>query len=251
MRKTNIPFICSERNDPHSYPIKYKFLLKKAFLKSNGCVFQTEDARKYYFGNNAHKKTAIIHNPVFLTAKPNDYLKNDGIKDFVSVGRLVKQKNYVLLLKCFKAFSINQPNARLFIFGDGPLKNRIQNEIVKLGLQEKAFLKGMDNDWHSFLMQSKIFVSSSLYEGMSNCLEEALCLGVPSIATDCPIGGSKYLINTLGNGILVKTNDKKTMISAMNDILAFNHRIPDNSHLFNDEYICKKWLEFIKQILDK
>ena len=250
LRKTNIPFICSERNNPHSYSIKYKFLLRRAFSKATGCVFQTNDARKYYFKETTNKKTVVIDNPVFLTANPNLCSKSSDTIDFVSVGRLVKQKNFIFLLRCFKTFSINHRNARLSIFGDGPLKNKIEREIARLGLQEKVFLKGMNNNWQNYLVESKCFISSSLYEGMPNCLEEALCLGVPSIATDCPIGGSKHLINTLGNGILVKTNNKKSMISAMNSILAFNQVTPDNAYLFSDRYICQKWLAFIEQVLN-
>lgn len=72
-----------------------------------------------------------------------------------------------------------------------------------------------------------MFVLSSDYEGLSNSMIEAMAMGVPVIATDCPIGGSRTYIQDGYNGLLVPVGDAETMCSAM-------LKLADNSE--NSEY---------------
>ena len=91
----------------------------------------------------------------------------------------------------------------------------MEKKIEKLNLQKKVFLPGYTTDIYEKVKKSKIFVSSSDYEGMSNSMLEALSLGLPTICTDCPIGGAGEIIQNGINGILVPVNDLKEMVAAM------------------------------------
>lgn len=248
LKGTKIPIICSERNDPNLYSLLKKTLLKHVFSKSNGCVFQTNDSRKFY-KRVKEEKSVIIPNPVFLTTSTISEQIEENNK-FISVGRLEKQKNYSFLIDSFYEFHKLYPNYSLGIYGEGSLKTELEDQIRCLSADDYIRLAGVNNNWHEEAIKCKAFISSSLHEGMPNCLEEALCLGCRCIATDCPIGGSKDLVNLLNSGVLVETNNKEQMIQALTDIA--NNKIVKkivNYDMLKPENIAKKWYTFIERIV--
>ena len=249
LKKTNIPFICSERNDPKQYGFLYKMLLKRAFKYANGCVFQTSSARRFYRtvkDNNA----VIIYNPVCLKLSETAVVKAEKDKVFISAGRLVPQKNFQMLINSFNLFSKSRPDYKLIIYGDGPLRHELLMQINNLGIDKNVSLPGNNPNWHDMAINASCFISTSNFEGMPNCLEEALCLGCPSIATDCPAGGSKDLISLLGHGVLINLNDEEQLVSKMIDISdgKYPFRGVDYSVL-KPENISKQWLSFMDKVL--
>lgn len=252
LKGLKIPLVCSERNDPNQYNYLYKFMLKKTFKKSNGVVFQTDDARKFYFNNKKNKKQIIeiIPNPVFIESQADSNFAFTKQNRFISVGRLVEQKNFKLLIDAFYLFDKKEKNYQLFIYGDGPLRNEIENQIKSLNLENRVFLPGQNKMWHEDLKKSKAFISSSDFEGMPNCLEEALCLGCLAIATNCPIGGSRDLAKLLGNTILVEPRNVKQMSQAMEMIASGKITCKKNDFsslkLHN---IGEKWISLINKIV--
>ena len=61
------------------------------------------------------------------------------------------------------------------------------------------------------MTSSNIYVSSSDYEGISNSMLEALAIGIPTICTDCPVGGARMFIESGKNGYLVPVGDSEAM----------------------------------------
>lgn len=244
LRKTNIPHICSERNDPKQHKWYLKPILRHVFKKSSGCVFQTLDELNFY--KNGKNKRIILPNPVFLNLSSDAKRKNKKNNVFISVGRLCKQKNFEFLINVFNVFLKTHPNFKLVIYGEGPLRPQLENLVCKLSLNDKVFLPGTNPNWHDDAINCSGFISTSNYEGMPNCLEEALCLGCPAIATDCPAGGSRELVEMLNSGMLIEMNNEKQLLSAF-EVLANNqnkNEIPDYSMLKIDT-IANRWLEFL------
>ena len=251
LHKTSIPHICSERNDPKQYGLLYQFLLKIVFKNASGCVFQTSEALKFYKGvksNNA----AIIKNPVFLTFKPKTYYPKIE-KTFISVGRLSKQKNFQYLINTFFLFNKQIKGYTLIIYGEGPLRQKLEKLIKKLGLENSVLLPGTNNNWHEIVFHSTCFVLSSNYEGIPNCLEEALCLGCPAIATDCPVGGSKELVEMFETGVLITPNNTDELFQAMKNI-ALNDsgmRKPPSNNNLDVHNIGQQWIDFIAGVIKR
>lgn len=247
--KTNIPFICSERNDPNQYNLLYKILLKKSFYAANGCVFQTKDAKDFYKKVDPNK-SAIIFNPVSINLSDDIIKKDKKDKIFISVGRLTPQKNFELLISSFARFVSLFPEYKLFIYGDGPLRQKLLKMIDDLNLSNTVFLPGTNPVWHDVALNAQGFVSSSSYEGMPNCLEEALCLGCPSIATDCPVGGSRELVKALGHGILIQPGNEKQLFEEMINITKGNYKATNtNLGVVDIELITNKWMDFIRSTI--
>lgn len=257
-KNKNIKTIISDRNDPN---IEYNTFLKKIitkilYNKSDGFVFQTPDAMKY-FSNKIQNRSIVIPNPindVFFVEKPFNGKRNNII---VSVGRLTGQKNHKLLIDAFNIIQEKYTDLQLHIYGEGELKNNLIKYINDLNLNNKIYLKGNSNQLEKDLYKSKMFVLSSDYEGMPNALMEAMALGLPCISTDCPIGGPKYLIKNNQNGLLVPTNDINSLVEAIIKIIENKQladKISNNCYndvkKYNNNRINSIWTDYIKKFME-
>jgi glycosyltransferase involved in cell wall biosynthesis len=78
------------------------------------------------------------------------------------------------------------PSARLTILGQGPLQNELTEQARKLGIADKVQFPGFQQNPWRYIKHATIFVMPSRYEGLGNILLEALVLGTPVVASDCP-----------------------------------------------------------------
>ena len=210
--------IISVRNDPaREYSGKFsRYLARFFFQRVDGCVFQTEDA-KLFFSQKLQNKSRIVLNPVNPLFFDNERKPIEG--NIVMIGRLTHQKNYPMSLEAFSILKERQINAKLHIYGDGTEKESLVELIQERHLDNDVFLHGFSEDIPHILRTADLFLLSSDYEGMPNALMEALACGVPSIATNCPCGGPKALIQDKINGILVGTNDALALAEAIETLL--------------------------------
>ena len=219
---------------------------------ADGCVFQTKDAKEW-FPKKLQKKSTIIYNAVKADFFEIQRKPIDGL--VVTCGRLEEQKNHKMLIRAFKNVVEKYPNTKLHIYGEGSLQEQLQKLIDDLGLKNSIILKGITSDVSSILKEADIFVLPSLYEGMPNALMEAMAVGVPSIATDCPCGGSKMLLED-ENGVLVKNDDEYELSKAIELLLidkskkiqlSKNAKKEANNFKADDIYI--KWNEYIEKVV--
>ncbi len=112
---------------------------------------------------------------------------------FITVGRLSYQKGHVHLIRSFRKVVSAVPKARLFILGQGELMDDLKSLVKISGLEDSIHFLGFDLQIDQYLEKSDVFVSSSLYEGMSNAMLEAMASGLPVIAADCPSGPREIL----------------------------------------------------------
>lgn len=206
--------ILSERNDPSKYPVgKISRILRLiCYYTADKIVFQTEGAMNY-FPTSIRKKSIIIPNPIDSTL-PEPYEGNRGHK-VVTFCRLEPQKNLYLLIDSFVLFNKSHPDYELYIYGDGVLKNELELYINKQYNSKNIIMHPFCSDVHERIKDASMYVLSSNYEGISNAMLEALALGIPTIATDCPPGGSREYIKNKENGILIPTQDVKALTEAM------------------------------------
>lgn len=255
LKNTKIPFIVSERNNPKTDP--KGFLLRKAkeyvFKKSNLCIFQTQSSKDYYKKIKEHKKV-VIHNP-FVDNMPDKYIYQRK-KTIISVGRLTKQKNLFFLIDCFQKILLNHSDYVLQIYGNGPLKEDLERYVANRNLEENIVFKGVDPDWAKKEKNATAFVLSSIYEGMPNALAEAMFSGIPSISSDCEIGGPRELIENEVNGLLYKTNDVDEVVKCLNAIISdptLGQKFYDNNKKIVSNYSLKhvtnEWYSAIERIL--
>ena len=89
---------------------------------------------------------------------------------------------------------------KVFIFGDGPLKASLEAQIENAGLSKIVIFMGRRENMHDYYPLLDILISSSLSEGTSNAILEAMSCGLPVLATS--VGGSPWIIQNGENGYL-------------------------------------------------
>lgn len=218
--------VVSVRNDPKRDYAPYKFPTKFMERKAAGCVFQTPDA-KSFFTKKLQDKGTIILNPLdpkyanLSERKPlavsEQTTENGREKVIVCVGRISEQKNHMLLVKAFHEIAASYPDYELQFYGDVQTEScyhKLQEYVSENGLEKQVLFCGSSQNLVE-IRNAALFVLPSDYEGMPNALIEAMVMGIPSISTDCPCGGSKMLIKEGENGMLVPVKDVKALKEAM------------------------------------
>jgi glycosyltransferase involved in cell wall biosynthesis len=185
----------------------YTFLIKVLYPFSNLIITVSKEAKnilisKYNF-SKINQKIKVLYNGYDISEyiiKSNEPLEEEHKKlfdnnsfIFINVGRLAEPKGQWFLIRCFKKVVEKYPNAKLIILGDGELRKKLQELINKLDLQNNIYLLGRQENPYKFLKNSDCFVLSSLWEGFSNALIEALSLNLPIISTDCKAGPREIL----------------------------------------------------------
>lgn len=240
--------IISDRSDPANELNGNRIfeLIRNLFYHlPNKIVFQTPDAKRYY-SKSIQKKGIIIPNPISPNL-PKWNSKNNS-KTIISICRLAEQKNIKMTIDAFAKFTKRFPDYKLVIYGEGPLRFELQNYISMLELSGSVFLPGYVNNITEKLINSSIYVSSSNYEGISNSMLEALGVGVPTIVTDCPVGGAKMFVRNNHNGILITVGDTEQLYDGLIKLASekkYANYLSVNAQSINIELeqskVCEEW----------
>ena len=236
--KTNV--IVSERCDPASRNVSklVSSFENNIYRLAKYVVLQTEQIKKQY-PKYLQKRFVVIPNPI---SNNIPIYNGPRANKIVSAGRLSPQKNFNLLIDAFKDIS-SKYDFKLYIYGDGILKRDLESKIKEYNLQDRIFLPGYVSNVDEIIKDAKIYVCSSNYEGISNSMLEAMAMGIPTISTDCPVGGSRMMINDHENGILIPVNNKEKLINAMVEILEDEKlfcTLSENGKKINDRLNSRK-----------
>lgn len=258
MRK-KVPVIIAVRINPigNYDALSDKILIPLLFPKAAGAVFQTKEQRDYFL-KNLKKQSEIIINPVNEKyVKEPDTLTRE--KTVVHSGRLVDFKNQALLIDAFEEVHKKHPDYDLKMYGgdsfDGT-KEILDSKIAAYGAESYIHLMGASDSLEKQLPKGAVYVLSSDYEGMPNALLEAMALGLPVVATDCPCGGPATLIENEVNGLLVPIQDKDKMADAICRLIEdreFAERLGKNARqiakVANVDTIMKQWRDYIEKVI--
>ncbi len=135
----------------------------------------------------------------------------------IGIGRLEHQKDFGTLITAFAKVR-RQMRCRLMILGDGSEREMLTGLVRNLGLSDDVALPGFAPNPHAYTAKASLFVLSSRFESLANVVIEAMALGTPVIATDCPSGPAEALDNGRF-GKLVKVEDAEGLATAMLDAL--------------------------------
>ena len=135
----------------------------------------------------------------------------------VAAGRLRPQKDFATLLKAFRLLQ-ERRSARLIILGEGPERPALQAQAQDLGMENDVDLPGFYENPYPIMRAASLFVLSSRFEGSPNVLVEAMALGTPVVATDCP-SGPRTILAAGRHGPLVPVGNAEALATAMEQTL--------------------------------
>ena len=233
--------IYSEYNDN----IKYRILpiLMKFYRYSDGlfCVSNgVYDDLRYRFKIKMPKITITLYNPVdsdriIKKSQENaDIQLNKDSFNYITIGRICKQKNYPLMLHAFqKLILTGVQNVHLYILGLDEGEINLSRMIGELELEKYVTHLGFIDNPYSILRQADCFILSSIEEAFGLVICEALVLKKIVICTDAIGGGPRDILGKSEFGLLTKNNNIQEFQSALMNVI-------DNNEILTKKYCSKK-----------
>lgn len=131
----------------------------------------------------------------------------------LAVGRLVRQKGFDVLLRAFAVLHERRP-CRLMVLGEGPLRGGLEDLAREVSVEPDVAFPGFVDDPFPYMASADLFVLSSRWEGLPNVLIQAMAVGAPVVATDCP-SGPREILDAGRYGRLVQVDDVAALAEAM------------------------------------
>jgi len=242
---------------------KHEWQNKLAARWTNCLVAVSQEIQKKVIEgyNVPSDKVVLIHNGININrfqCKHNEAnSENQKVFRIGAVGRLSPEKDYLTMLKAIRDIINNDFNIQLDIVGDGDQKQELQEEARSLGISEQINFLGERHDIPELLNQFDVFVQSSLMEGMSLTILEAMASGLPVVATD--VGGNPEVIVDKQTGFLVSKKNPAQLAEAIINIIsdctlikkmgnAGRKRIEEN---FGISTMVQQYLNIYQEILEK
>ena len=227
----------------------YDKKLRKFYKNLKGIVCINTPSVQYY---KHFSKTSFIPNIIGEPFESKSFIPSESKENIISfVGRLDKGKNVGELLEIFEQSNLPK-DWILQIIGDGVERNNLEKYVKDKGLDANVSFLGSKNidEISKLLDKSKIFVSTSLKEGLPTVLVEAMFCSNALIAYDCNYGPSD-IINE-NNGFLIPLGDKKIFREKL-EYLIMNQDIYNNlnkssyeeSQKWKKGKILEKWTEIL------
>jgi len=258
-RFMKIPICVSVRTDPVGhYDSKLdKILIPLLYKRADGCVFQTKGQQEF-FPEFLQKKSKIILNPLnnkYIGVKRSE----TPSKTIVQHGRLVDFKNQPNLLHAFLKVHEKYPEYDLKIYGpdsfDGT-KEILEDIIRKNEAENFIHLMGGSDNLEKEIPECEIYAFTSDWEGLPNALLEAMAMGMPIVATDCPCGGPRTVMTNEVDGLLIPIKNEKALTEAICRLIedkSLANRLGTNAsqivETINSDAIVSEWKNYINQII--
>lgn len=251
----HIPVVVSVRADPNQeYPNRWmRFMARHLFKKAAGVVLQTRECMEF-FPKAVKRKSVILHNPVNEVFFENPY-EGEREHTIVTVGRIDENKNQALLLRAFALIAADYPDYQIILYGKGDQEENLKQLADNLGIADRVIFSGNVSDVADKIKKAGVFVLTSNTEGMPNALIEAMVLGLPVIATDCPCGGPRDLIEDGVNGILTPVGDvdkmKENLQHILNDLqnaLHMGQTARESTAIYREKIVYREWMEYLLKI---
>ena len=209
LKKRQKLIIHLHNNDPKLKKLSIKsILLLLSSLRADRILTVSKSIeREYIFSNLIKHKTICIGNPLdreIIIKQASEYSVEEEF-DICCIARITQQKNPKRFIEIINKTKETVKDLRCIWIGDGELRQEMQDQIEKEGLQNNIILKGNIENPFPYLLKSKLFVLTSAWEGFGLVAFEALSLGKPAIVSN--VGGLPTIVdNKCGK---VCNNDKQ------------------------------------------
>lgn len=223
-RGLRVPVVVSERTDPlygaGDLEGSLRLLRRLTYRWAHRVVVQTQQSVAHLHAvASGVARVAVIPNPLPDGMPAVRAHEPDGARlALAALGRFDPVKQFDRLIEVFAALAPDFPRWDLWIWGDGPQRAVCQQRVQALGMGERIHLPGFSRTPWEDLGRVQGFVLNSRVEGFPNALLEAMALGLPCVATDCPCGPAD-LTRQGQDGHLVALGDEAALATALRELM--------------------------------
>ncbi len=193
----------------------------------------------------------VIPNPLTFSSEQVSSLEQ---KEVVALGRLNVEKHFEALIDIWAEVAKEFPDWHLSIYGEGPCREALEQQISKLDLEDSITLQGATKEVPQKLQESSIFVMTSRFEGFPLVMLEAQTMGLPSIAFACPCGPSDIITDNK-DGFLIELDDNKTFVEQLKLLISneslrkeMGLRAKEASKRYEIEQVMKQWTRLFEEL---
>lgn len=219
---TGVPVLACEHSDirHHKVFLRWDLIRRLMYPHAAAVVVVNDDMARW---------CATLWPPWPLVTIPNpiEALKQEAIdprpswfasRNLVALGRLVHEKGFDLLIESFRRIADRYPEWSLTIFGEGPERPKLEEQVRSAGLIGRVHLPGRIVEPMRVLPHADAFVLSSRYEVFGMALIEAMSLGLPVVSFACP-SGPPTIVRDGVDGLLVSPGSPEALADAMSRIM--------------------------------
>jgi glycosyltransferase involved in cell wall biosynthesis len=195
-------------------------LVRRLYSKVDLIINQCESMRQDLCSTTSVvlARTAVIYNPVSSRieqlSQQQQQMPAASAPFILCAGRLQPQKAFDLAIKAFALASVQLPEYRLKIVGQGSLEQDLKALANTLQVADKVDFEGFQQNIVPYYQAATFTLLSSLYEGFPNVLVESITLGTPVVAVNCPSGPSEIVVPGV-NGYLVESRNEVSLATSM------------------------------------
>ena len=227
--------------------IFWKLFSKKIYKITCPTITTYEYLKKInIFDNN---KLFILRDPVIqlreFSKKKKE--KTEGLKIeknnlIIGIGRLTRQKNFLLLIRAFRQILAKYPKYHLILLGEGEEKALLLKEVKKLEIQNKVSFLGYQKNVYKYLLNSDCFILTSLWEDPGFVILEAALSNTLIISSNCP-NGPNEILSKGKSGFLFQNNSLSDLLNKFNEFKNLTEAELNKKKLFAKKQ-TKKFTQF-------
>ena len=193
-------------------------------------------------------KLFVLRDPIiqlheFLKKKKEkiEDLKIEKSNLIISIGRLTRQKNFLLLIRAFEQILTKYPKYHLILLGEGEEKDLLVKEVKKLEIHDKVSFLGHQKNVYKYLLNSDCFILTSLWEDPGFVILEAALSNTLIISSNCPNGPDEILSNGK-NGLLFQNNNLSDLLIKFDEFKNLS-----KNELHKKKFLAKKKAKMFTQ----
>jgi len=238
----------TNRNYKPSILSRFLQQIQKSYLDAIIC--QSNDMKHDLLHNYGYPedKLFVLNNPVTKNFVLKDRIKRNTKvkKQFITIGRLVKQKGYLRILSALAQLEIA---FHYTIIGNGDEKELIYDYIKSKNLEDKVTHINFTDNVQLYLAKSDLYLQGSYVEGFPNALLESCAVGTPVLAFEA-LGGISEIVQEGINGFTA--NDESDFLQKLTialekewDAKQINHSVTSR---YSEEIILDKYEVFFLKL---